>query len=68
VTGLNNQGVTVGFWSRHVERRIMRLHGKKMSLRAIARELNEEGVPTTLGGREWYPATISNVIKRLEHS
>lgn len=36
----------------------------------IARELNEDGVPTAQGGRQWYPATVSYVVlgdqRRLE--
>jgi DNA invertase Pin-like site-specific DNA recombinase len=28
---------------------------------AIARDLNDEGVPTAQGGREWYPATVRYV-------
>jgi hypothetical protein len=27
----------------------------------IARELNDDGVPTAQGGRRWYPATVRYV-------
>jgi DNA invertase Pin-like site-specific DNA recombinase len=31
------------------------------TLSAIARELNDEGVPTAQGGRRWYPSTVRSV-------
>lgn len=33
---------------------------------AIARELNEDGVPTAQGGRRWYPATVRYVALSAE--
>jgi DNA invertase Pin-like site-specific DNA recombinase len=33
------------------------------SLGAIARHLNEDGIPTVRGGRCWLPATIAAVLK-----
>jgi DNA invertase Pin-like site-specific DNA recombinase len=50
-----------------VERRIVREREAGASLRAIAGGLNADGVPTALGGREWYPATVGGVVKRLAH-
>jgi DNA invertase Pin-like site-specific DNA recombinase len=50
-----------------VERRILREHREGRSLRQIAGGLNEDGTPTTLGGKAWYAATIRNVVRRLEH-
>jgi hypothetical protein len=29
-----------------------------MTLEAIARKLNDEGVPTAQGGKRWYAATV----------
>ncbi|MBA7560049.1 hypothetical protein ES708_01668 [subsurface metagenome] len=34
-----------------------------MSMGAIARELNQNGVPTKRGGR-WYPGTIKLILDR----
>ncbi|GAJ05516.1 unnamed protein product, partial [marine sediment metagenome] len=36
---------------------------RKMSMGAIARELNQNGVPTKRGGR-WYPGTIKLILDR----
>jgi DNA invertase Pin-like site-specific DNA recombinase len=33
---------------------------------AIADELNEEGVPTAQGGKQWYPATVRHVANAAE--
>jgi DNA invertase Pin-like site-specific DNA recombinase len=33
---------------------------------AIADELNEDGVPTAQGGRQWYPATVRHVANAAE--
>jgi DNA invertase Pin-like site-specific DNA recombinase len=41
-----------------LRRRISRLHKQGASLTAIAAQLNEEGVPTSRGGRCWYPSTV----------
>jgi DNA invertase Pin-like site-specific DNA recombinase len=41
-----------------LRRRINRLHTSGASLAAIAIQLNEEGVPTSRGGRCWYPSTV----------
>lgn len=35
------------------------------TLQGLADWLNEEGVPTTRGGR-WYPSTVANVLKTME--
>lgn len=39
--------------------------GKGMSLRAIAAELNAQGIKTARGG-EWYSTTVGNLLKRVE--
>ena len=31
-------------------------------LAAIARDLNEQGIPTKIKGR-WYPSTVANILK-----
>lgn len=37
---------------------------ERMSFRAIAARLNEEGVPTSRGGAQWYASTVSKVAAR----
>jgi DNA invertase Pin-like site-specific DNA recombinase len=41
-----------------VRRRIKRLHSQGLGWTAIARRLNDDGVPTAQGGRCWYPSTV----------
>ena len=41
-----------------VRTRIRRMRGRGMTLEAIARKLNDEGVPTAQGGKRWYAATV----------
>jgi DNA invertase Pin-like site-specific DNA recombinase len=48
-----------------VEQRIAAEHAAGMSLNAIARGLNADGVPTALGGRAWYPATVRGIVARV---
>jgi DNA invertase Pin-like site-specific DNA recombinase len=45
-----------------VRTRIKRMRGRGMTLEAIARTLNDEGVPTAQGGRRWYASTVRAVI------
>jgi DNA invertase Pin-like site-specific DNA recombinase len=47
-----------------VVRRIRRLRDRGLSLRAIAEELNEAGVPTAQSGKRWYAATVRHVLLR----
>ena len=47
-----------------VVRRIRRLRARGLSLRAIADELNEAGVPTAQGGKQWYASTVRGVLAR----
>jgi DNA invertase Pin-like site-specific DNA recombinase len=47
-----------------IVRRIQRLRARGLSLRAIADELNQAGVPTAQGGKCWYAATIRHVLLR----
>lgn len=42
--------------------RIRRRRAQGASLRAIATELNTEGVPTAQGGVRWWPSTVSTVL------
>ena len=53
-----------------IERRIhasrLREHKQGRSLREIARALNADGVPCALQGKQWHPATMRAVVKRLE--
>lgn len=48
----------------HVRRRIRRERKRGKSFAAIARALNEDGVPTAQGGRRWYASTVSAVLTR----
>jgi DNA invertase Pin-like site-specific DNA recombinase len=49
---------------RSVVRRIQRLRARGLSLRVIADELDDAGVPTAQGGKKWYPATVRHVLLR----
>jgi DNA invertase Pin-like site-specific DNA recombinase len=39
--------------------------GKGMSLSAIARQLNDDGVPTAMGGAKWHASTVRSVLVRV---
>jgi len=41
-----------------VVERIVQARERRDTWKAIADELNREGVPTAQGGRAWYPATV----------
>lgn len=43
-------------------KRIVRMRGKGLSLRAIAETLDSEGVPTAQGGALWHASTIRKII------
>jgi hypothetical protein len=47
-----------------VVRRIQRQRARGDTLRKIAADLNEAGVPTAQGGAQWYAATIRHVLLR----
>jgi len=47
-----------------VVRRIQRQRAQGDSLRRIAGDLNEAGVPTAQGGAQWYAATVRHVLLR----
>lgn len=36
------------------------------TLRAIADDLNTEGVPTSHGGAQWWPSTVKSVLRSAE--
>lgn len=44
--------------------RIRDQHGEGKSLSEIARKLNADGVPTSQGGRQWWPSTVRAVLVR----
>ena len=44
--------------------RIRDQHAEGKSLGEIARELNADGVPTSQGGRQWWPSTVRAVLVR----
>lgn len=58
------KGVRIGREStlpEEVRARIVTMHREGAGLSAIARELNEEGVPTGQGGARWYPSSVRAV-------
>ena len=36
-----------------------------VALNAIARRLNEDAIPTSQGGKQWYASTVRAVLARL---
>lgn len=42
--------------------KIVRQHTAGASYSAIARDLNERGVPTAHGGTKWHPATVRKIV------
>jgi len=59
-----SQGVRLGRPSvlpESVAKRIVAAHAAGSGWSAIARDLNELGVPTAHGGRRWYPSTVRSV-------
>ena len=61
------QGVRLGrppTMPQAVVRRIQRQRARGDSLRKIADDLNEDGVPTAQGGAQWYAATVRHVLLR----
>ena len=44
---------------------IAAMRGSGASLRKVADALNDAGVPTAQGGRQWYPATVRKIEQRL---
>ena len=63
------QGVRLGREPRlpdTVRRRILRRHRDGAGWSQIARELNDAGVPTAQGGRQWHPATVRYVVRGNE--
>lgn len=49
---------------RSVVERIRLEYARGRSLAEIARGLNDEGVPTAHGGRQWWPSTVRAVLVR----
>jgi Recombinase len=49
---------------RRVVERIRLEYARGRGLAEIARALNEEGVPTAHGGRQWWPSTVRAVLVR----
>ena len=45
-------------------RRVAAMWKRGMTLQAIADKLNEEGVPTLRGGREWRASSVRAVLNR----
>jgi hypothetical protein len=59
------QGVRLGrpvVMAEETRTQITELRNQGMSLRAIAQELNEAGVPTAHGGSAWHASTVSKVL------
>ena len=49
---------------RRVVERIRLQYARGDGLAAIARDLNNDGVPTAHGGRQWWPSTVRAVLVR----
>jgi hypothetical protein len=54
--------------SQRVVERIRLQYARGHGLADIARALNEEGVPTAHGGRQWWPSTVRAVLVRSSPS
>jgi hypothetical protein len=50
--------------ARRVVERIRLEYARGRGLAEIARQLNEDGVPTAHGGRQWWPSTVRSVLVR----
>jgi DNA invertase Pin-like site-specific DNA recombinase len=62
-----SQGVRLGrkpVLEDKLVRRIRRLHDDGASLGAIARQLNDDAIPTAHGGAQWYASTVRSVLQR----
>lgn len=46
--------------------RIVSEREKGASLRQIANRLNDDGIPTAQGGKQWHAATVSYTLKRID--
>jgi hypothetical protein len=44
--------------------RIVHEHARGVSLAEIARQLNRDDIPTAQNGRQWWPSTVSAVLRR----
>jgi DNA invertase Pin-like site-specific DNA recombinase len=51
--------------SAELGERIVREKESGLSFHKIAKNLNTEGVPTPLSGKEWYPSTVRNAYLRF---
>lgn len=52
----------------NVGERILTRRKSGVSYKKIAEELNKAGVPTVLGGKQWYPSTVRNAYLRFSGS
>jgi DNA invertase Pin-like site-specific DNA recombinase len=43
---------------RDLRQRMKRMNARGLGWTAIARKLNDQGVPTAQGGKRWYPSTV----------
>lgn len=62
------QGVVLGrpvLMSEQAVKKIIDLHAQGLSINAIARQMNAQGIPTSQGGAHWYPSTISKTLARV---
>lgn len=46
-----------------VRKRIRREHARGVTYGQIAKGLNDDGVPTAHGGRQWWPATVKKIAE-----
>src|SRR5207247_674223 len=67
LAGKKAQGVRIGrpaTLPQEVVAQIQRLRAEGLSFAAIAERLNDGGVATAQGGRQWYPATVRYTLQR----
>lgn len=60
------EGVRLGrprTWPEEVRSAIVGMKRAGSSLSAIAREFNEQGIPTAHQGARWYPSTVRAVLR-----
>jgi DNA invertase Pin-like site-specific DNA recombinase len=61
-----SQGIRLGrphSLPMELRKRILSMRSSGMTLKSIASELNRDGIPTSQGGAQWWPATIRAIIQ-----
>jgi DNA invertase Pin-like site-specific DNA recombinase len=61
-SGAGVQGRPAVADDRELHARIVAMRARGMTMQAIADQLNDEGVPTVRGGREWRPSSVQRAL------